>query len=96
MIPLTLGVGFLVRPKKVLQAQTRFRKRMEKMEKRLFKAHRATGLAFILLGLIMLLSWFYPIWIFNLFAVARLLAGLFFPRLFQSNIIQTVTQITWI
>lgn len=96
LIPITLGMGFLFRPKKVARAQTRFRKRMEKMERRLFKAHRATGLAFILLGQILLLSWYYPVWIYHAFLLCRIVVGFLFPHLFPPQGIQAVAQVTWI
>ena len=91
LIPLTLGVGFLFHPRKVIQAQTRFRKRMEKFEKKLYKNYRATGLAFVLLAVIFLLTTFYPVWIFNLFLTTRIVVGLIFPHLFTPVIVQATS-----
>lgn len=98
LIPLTLGFGFIFRPKAVLKAHRAFEKRRGRLEKRLFRAHRATGLAFVLLGLVMFLSWFHPVWIYNLFVMARILVALFFPTAFQPDpsIIPTAGQTVWI
>lgn len=90
LIPVAMGIGFIFRPRRMLKAQTNFRKRMEKMEKKLFKAHRATGLGFVLVGLILLLTYFHPVWIYNMFLVARVVIGLLFPHLFEPTIVQTV------
>ncbi len=96
LIPFSIGLGFLMRPKTMLKLQKKFRKRAESFEKRLFKAHRTTGLAFILVGLVFFLSAFYPVWIFNAFVVARLVTGFLFPHLFDPTIIRTVSTTVWI
>lgn len=95
LVPVTIGFGFIFRPRRMAKAQVRFRQRMERMEKRFFKANRATGLAFVLLGTIFLLTYFHPVWIYNMFVVARLLAGLFFPELFETTVVEVVPT-TWI
>jgi fatty acid desaturase len=96
LIPVTIGFGFIFRPRKMAKAQARFRKRIENFEKKLFKAHRATGLAILLLGVMMVLTWFHPVWIYNLFVVARVLAGLFFPQLFQPSHVAQIIPTVWI
>ena len=95
LIPLTIGFCYIFRPRRIAKAQAAFRKRAERMEKKLLKAHRATGLALVLMGLVMVLSWFHPVWIYNLFLVARVIAGLFFPQLFQGNVAQIIPTV-WI
>lgn len=75
LIPVALGIGLIYKPRQVLKAQASFRKRMERLEKRFFKAHQATGLFFILIGLVMILSWFHPVWIYNAIVMARILSG---------------------
>ena len=87
LIPILTGLGLIFRPRTVSRLQTQFRKKMEKMEKRLLKAHRATGLAFLILGSVLILSWFHPIWIYNAFLVVRIALGAFFPELFQKTVI---------
>lgn len=96
LIPLTIGFGLIFRPKAVSKAQVKFRKRIERMEKRFFKAHRETGLSFVLLGVVLILTYFHPVWIYNMFVVARLLAGLFFPHLFQTEGVAQVVRTVWI
>lgn len=96
LIPVTIGFSFIFRPKKMAKSQARFRRRIENFEKKLFKAHRATGLAFLLLGVVMVLTWFHPVWIYNVFVVVRLLAGLFFPQLFEPTEVATIIPTVWI
>ena len=96
LIPLTIGFSFIFRPKRMLSAQVSFRKRVERFEKRLFKAHRATGLAFVLLGLVLILTWFHPVWIYNMFLLARVVAGLFFPQFFRSHGVAQIVPTLWI
>lgn len=90
MLPVAVGLGFIFRPRKMVRMQTRFRKRMERMEKRFYKAHRATGLGLVLAGLVLLLTYFHPVWIYNMFLVARVVIGLFFPHLFEPTVVQAV------
>ena len=47
------------------------------------KSHRTKGLFLTLIGTVVLLSWFHPVWIFNLFLVTRIIAGGLFPQFFQ-------------
>ena len=95
-VPLLIGLGLIFRPKKMMRVQAKFRKRMEKFEKQLYKAHRATGLGFLLLAVIILLNYFHPIWIFNLFLVTRLVAGLFFPQFFLQPTTTYIIPTVWI
>lgn len=76
LVPLTIGFGFIFSPKMVLKAHKKFEKRRQAMTKKFFKAHRATGLAFVLLGVVMLLTWLHPVWIYNLFILARIVTTL--------------------
>lgn len=86
LIPVALGLGFIFRPRKMVRAQAKFRKRMEQLEKKLLKTHRTTGLALVLSGLVLILSYFHPVWIYNVFVVARLIAGLLFPGHFATPV----------
>lgn len=95
-IPLLTGLGLIFRPKQVAKAQVKFRKRMEKFEKRFFKAHRSAGLGFILGSLVFLMSYFHPVWIFNSFLVVRLVSGLFFPQLYQHTNAVKIVPTMWI
>ena len=96
LIPVTIGFGFVFRPKKMVRVQKNFRKRIESFEKKLFKAHRTSGLSFILAGTVLLMSYFYPVWIFNAFLVTRVVVGAFFPHLFETTIIAHTALTTWI
>ncbi|MBI3540783.1 MAG: hypothetical protein HY073_01370 [Deltaproteobacteria bacterium] len=97
-IPMAVGLGFFFRPKKMVAAQTRFRKKAEKFEKRLYKAHRSTGLGFILVSLVFLLSAFHPVWIYNCFVVGRIITGVFFPSLFHPTmtLVKVTTPTVWL
>lgn len=86
LVPVGVGVGFLVRPRKMVQAQTRFRKKMEKLEKKLYKSHRSTGLFFVLLGVIFLVVALCPDWVSNAFVALRIFLGLVAPQLFQHTV----------
>lgn len=96
LIPLILGYHYIFKPRKMARVQTRFRKRIEKLEKRLIKAHRVTGLSYVLVGTVLLLTFFHPAWIYNGFLITRLALGFFFPNFFAplSNVQPVATQ--WI
>ncbi len=84
LTPMVIGIGFLFRPRRMSRLQSRFRKRLERLERRLRRAHRVTGLAFLSVGFVMLLTYFYPVWVFNLFVVVRMVMGVFFPEMFEA------------
>lgn len=83
LIPLAIGAAFFFRPRKVLKIQAKFRKRLEKAEKRLHKEHRKVGLCFGVMGAFIIYTYFQPIWIYSAFYVARVMMGLFFPEMFE-------------
>lgn len=60
-----------------------------------FRSHRTASLAFTLLGVVVLLTAFYPVWIFKMALVVRVLLGMAFPHLFQYTI-QTVSSVTYL
>lgn len=95
LIPVGVGVGFLMRPRRMVRAQSQFRKKMEKLEKKLYRSHRVTGLCFLLLGTVFLASYFYPVWIFKMFLVGRIILGALFPELFRSQAVAIVPTV-WI
>lgn len=82
-VPLTFGLGYLFRPKKVKKFQAGVRKRLEKVENRLYKRHRFFGLCFTTMGLMIVYTYFQPIWIYNMFVIARVVMGVLFPEAFQ-------------
>lgn len=83
LIPMSLGLGFILAPRKMKKTQAWFRKRLEKVEVRFYKAHRKVGLGFLGLGCLMLFTYFQPIWIYNMFVAARIVMGVLFPETFQ-------------
>ena len=84
-----LGLGFLFRPRLMARWHRAYSSRVLKIQKRFIKAHRATGLFFVNVGLVMLLSYFYPVWIYHSFLFARIVVGTLFPSMFAPT--QTVT-----
>ena len=64
-------------------ARASFRKRLEKIEVRFYKSHRAVGLGFLALGSVMIFTYFQPIWLYNMFVAARIVMGIFFPEVFN-------------
>lgn len=78
-----MGLGFVFRPRMMMWLNKAYLARVKRLEKRLFKAHRATGLLMINVGLVILLTYFYPVWIYNCFLITRVVAGVFFPSLFE-------------
>lgn len=83
LFPLAIGVGYFFKPRKILKVQTWFRKKQEKFEKRLYKQHRKVGVCFALLGLFIVYTYFQPIWIYDMFVVARYFVDLLFPEVFE-------------
>lgn len=82
-VPLILGLGYLFRPKKMKKLQAWFRKKIEKMDTRVYKHRRAMGFGMVSLGLMMIYTYFQPIWIYNMFVIARVVMGVLFPEAFQ-------------
>ncbi|HSA60417.1 MAG TPA: hypothetical protein VLJ37_12125 [bacterium] len=83
LFPVMIGLGYILTPRKMKKIQAWFRKRLEKVEVRFYKAHRKVGLGFLGLGCLMLFTYFQPIWIYNMFVAARIVMGVFFPEAFQ-------------
>jgi uncharacterized protein YjeT (DUF2065 family) len=83
LTPMVIGLGYILKPRMMKRAQAWFRKRLEKVEARFYKSHRAVGLGFMALGSLMLFTYFQPVWVYNLFVAARIVMGIFFPETFQ-------------
>lgn len=83
LFPLAIGVGYFFKPRKILKIQALFRKRLERFEKRLYKQRRKVGLCFTLLGFFIVYTYFHPVWIYDMFVVARYIVGLVFPEVFE-------------
>ena len=81
LTPIVVGLGFLLKPRKMKKLQAWFRKRMEKFEVLLFKSHKKVGVAFVLMGMVMVYTYFQPIWVYNMFVAARVVMGVFFPEM---------------
>ena len=77
--PMIAGLGFILKPRKMKKMQSWFRKKMERFETVLFKAHKKVGVAFVLLGMVMVYTYFQPIWVYNMFVAAQVVMGVFFP-----------------
>lgn len=83
LIPMGIGLGYILKPRKMKRMQAWYRKKLERLEIRTFKAHRKVGLAFMALGTLMLFTYFQPVWIYNMFIAARIVMGVLFPEVFQ-------------
>lgn len=83
LVPMAVGLGYILAPRKMKKLQAWFRKRLEKIEVRFYKSHRKVGLGFMALGSLLLFTYFQPIWIYNLFVATRIVMGVFFPEAFQ-------------
>lgn len=83
LFPVVLGLGFILKPRKIKRIQAWFRKKMERCEMRLFKAHKRVGALFMLFGFLMVYTYFQPIWIYNMFVIGRIVMGVLFPDAFQ-------------
>ncbi len=93
---MVFGLGFIFRPKSVARLAKSYHSRAQRVQKKLIKANRATGLFFILIGQVLLLSWFHPVWIYNCFVVARVIAGVLFPSMFVPAQTAAVIPTVWI
>lgn len=96
ILPLAMGFGFLFRPRLMMRLEKSYARQAQRFQKRFFKAHRATGLFLILVGFVMILSIVYPVWIFNGFLLARLIAGALFPQMFIPTQTAIVIPTVWI
>lgn len=85
LTPLLLGIGFIFRPRLMASLEKVYATRARSVQKRLFKAHRATGLFLVLTGMILLLSFFDPAWFYRFCYMAGYMAGMMFPGLFVSG-----------
>lgn len=95
-LPVVLGFGFIFRPRLMAKLQRAYAKKAQKIQKKFLKAHRATGLFFINVGVLILLTAFYPVWIFNGFLLARIVVGFLFPSLFQATQTVAIVPTVWI
>ncbi len=94
---LIVGFGYIRKPRKMARVQAKVRKKIEKLEKKMIKSHRITGLSYVLAGTVFLLTVFHPVWIFNLFVVARLISGFLFPSFFvPASTVQVIVPTLWI
>ncbi|MBI4196295.1 MAG: hypothetical protein HY539_00575 [Deltaproteobacteria bacterium] len=94
--PVLLGIGFIFKPKLMVRMEKAYTRQTQKLQRRLFKAHRATGLFFVLIGTVLTLSLFHPIWIYHCFLITRVIAGMIFPSLFETTNAASVVQTHWI
>ena len=83
LIPVGMGLGFIFTPRLIASLEKAYTRRARAFQRRLLKAHRTTGLFLLLVGVVVLTSYFDPTWIYNTFLVARLAMGVFFPQFFQ-------------
>ena len=93
-----LGFGFLFRPRQMARLHRAYAARIRRLQGRFVKAHRATGLLFLNASAVILLTWFYPVWIFNCFLIARVVAGAVFPSHFAPlhNVTLPIVPTYWI
>lgn len=85
LTPLLLGVGFIFTPGLMARLEKAYARQAQRAQKRLFKAHRATGLFLVLAGMILLLSFFDSAWFYRFCYMAGYMAGMMFPGLFVSG-----------
>jgi len=85
LTPIIVGLGFILRPKKMKKLQAWSRKKLEKFENRLLKSHKKVGFAFVFLGLAMVYTYFHPVWVYNMFVAARVVIGVFFPEMMPAD-----------
>jgi len=83
LVPFAVGMGYILKPKKMKKLQAWFRKKIEKFETHVYKRHRVVGLGFVAMGLMMVYTYFQPIWVYNMFVISRVVMGVFFPEMFQ-------------
>lgn len=79
LFPILLGLGFILKPRKMKKIQAWFRKKLERFELFIFKSHKKVGVGFVLMGLLMVYTYFQPVWIYNMFMIARVVMGVVFP-----------------
>ncbi len=83
---LSLGMGYIFKPRKVGKAVSYMRKKLERMERRLSRSPRSykrTGWSFAGLGFILVFTYLQPIWIYNAIVLFRMSMGVIFPHMFQ-------------
>ncbi|MBI2081990.1 MAG: hypothetical protein HYT76_00325 [Deltaproteobacteria bacterium] len=80
LLPLTWGMGLIFHPRWTLKLQKKYAKLPKRLQKKISKAHRASGLFLFLVGFVILLTYFYPVWIYNFFLVTRVLYLMVFPE----------------
>lgn len=85
LTPIFIGLGFILKPKKMKKMQAWLRKKVEKVENRLLKSHKKVGFAFVFLGMVMVYTYFQPIWVYNMFIAARVVMGVFFPTMMPAD-----------
>jgi hypothetical protein len=82
VIPLIIGMGYLLKPRKVLRFQARFRKKIEQVEKKMYKYHKRVGAYSLVVSFLMIYTYFRPLWIYHTILIARMI---FFPESFQAT-----------
>lgn len=96
IIPIWIGFRFYFTPQKVKRAQVRFRRRIERLERRLYRAHRATGLVFMMIGTLVLVAYFQPVTVYYFFYYSHQLLTALFPQWMQpTQVVQQVSQTLW-
>lgn len=83
LIPFFVGIGYLFKPKTMKKVQGWFRKKIDKLDRYAYKRHRFVGFMFTAVGLMMIYTYFQPVWIYNVFVVARVVMSVLFPDVFQ-------------
>jgi hypothetical protein len=81
LFPILLGLAFILKPRKMKKIQAWFRKKLERFEMAVFKAHKKVGVCFVLVGVVMVYTYFQPVWIYNMFLIARVVMGMVFPEM---------------
>ena len=95
LVPLLMGVSFIIGPKKTVQWQKSLRKKWDKslrvVGKKFLRRRKAyktphspiKGWAFVLLGTIFMTTLFQPQWLYNALFLARAVTYAIFPDFFQ-------------
>ena len=96
LLPLIMGLGFVFHPAFMSKLAAAYTRQAKRIQGRFLKAHRATGLSFILVGVVLISSYFQPIWIYHCFLIARVVTGALFPQMFVPNSTTPVVPIHWI
>ena len=97
LVPIIFGYYYLFKPRKMARLQTKFRKRLEKAEKRLIRAHRVTGLAYVLAGTLIIMFFVHPLFFYNIGFVYGFLSQYIFPGwLTMSSAAKSIVPTVWL